>query len=301
MGFGTMLMTGKTPDRSRSFQATRLRSWLTCRPSRVPGKWHATMTREAHMPTSWTAYLTAFHEDRPGITEKILGASRSAGQDPYEWLLEVISGDENLLDVACGSAPLLQAGWKSPWIGMDRSPAELARARANGAGNLVNAEARHLPFGNHQFTAVACSMALMLLAPLDDCLAEIVRVLAPGGTLALLLPGGPWSLHPIDIYRWSNLLKALRRVRLRYPNDRFIGRLEATATRHGLHIVTDDRRRFDYGFTTADAADCFVDSLYLPDTMTARTDDARLVARRWVGSSIGIPLRRVCLCLTTLA
>jgi SAM-dependent methyltransferase len=259
------------------------------------------MTKESHKPTSWTAYLTAFHQDRPGITEDILGASRSAGQNPYEWLLEVITGDETLLDVACGSAPLLQAGWKSPWIGVDRSQAELARARAKGAGNLVNAEARHLPFGNRQFTAVACSMALMLLVPLDECLAEIARVLAPGGTLALLLPGGPWSLHPIDIYRWSNLLRALRRVRLRYPNDRLIGRLEATATRHGLHIVTDDRRRFDYGFTTAIAADCFVDSLYLPDTMTARTHDARLVARRWVGSSIGIPLRRVGLCLTTLA
>jgi SAM-dependent methyltransferase len=259
------------------------------------------MTREAHIPTSWTAYLTAFHQNRPGITEEILGASISAGQNPYEWLLEVISGDENLLDVACGSAPLLQAGWKSPWIGVDWSQAELARARANGAGNLVHAEARHLPFGEHQFTVVACSMALMLLAPLDDCLAEIARVLARGGTLALLLPGGPWTLQPIDIYRWSTLLKALRRARLRYPNDRLIGRLEATAPRHGLHIVTDDRRRFGYHFTTADAADCFVDSLYLPGTVTARTDDARLVARRWVGSSIGIPLRRVCLCSTTLA
>jgi SAM-dependent methyltransferase len=259
------------------------------------------MTRETHKTTSWTAYLTAFHQDRPGVTEEILGASRSAGQNPYEWLLEAISGDENLLDIACGSAPLLRAGWKSPWIGVDLSPAELDRARANGAGNLVNAEARYLPFGNEQFTAVACSMALMLLAPLEDCLAEIARVLAPGGTLALLVPGGPWTLHPIDIYRWSNLLKALRRVRLRYPNDRLIGRLEATATRHGLRIVTDDRRRFGYRFTTTDAAVFFVDSLYLPDTMTARIDDARLVARRWVGSSIGIPIRRVCLCLTTLA
>jgi SAM-dependent methyltransferase len=252
------------------------------------------------MPTSWTDYLSAFHQDHPGITEDILGPSRSAGLNPYDWLLEVISVDENLLDVACGSAPLLQSDLNSTWIGVDRSPAELARARANGAGNLVNAEVRHLPFGEHQFTAVACSMALMLLAPLDDCLAEIARVLAPGGTLALLLPGGPWTLHPIDIYRWSTLLKALRQVRLRYPNDRLIGRLQTTATRHGLQIVTDDRRRFGYPFTTADAADCFVDSLYLPDTMTARTDDARLVARRWVGSSIGIPLRRVCLCLTTL-
>lgn len=273
---------------------------MTCRPSRVHEKWLATMTREAHKPTNWTSYLSAFHQDHPGITEEILGASRSAGQNPYEWLLEVISG-ENLLDVACGSAPLLQAGWKSPWIGVDRSPAELARARANGAGNLVNAEANHLPFGNHQFAVVACSMALMLLAPLDDCLAEITRVLVPGGTLALLLPGGPRTLRPIDIYRWSNLLKALRRVRLRYPNDRLIGNLEATATRHGLHIVTDDRRRFDYRLTKADAADCFVDSLYLPDTLTARTDDARLVARRWVGSSVGIPLRRVRLCSATLA
>jgi ubiquinone/menaquinone biosynthesis C-methylase UbiE len=133
------------------------------------------------MPTSWTAYLTAFHQDRPGITEEILGASRSAWQNPYEWLLEVISEDENLLDVACGSAPLLQAGWKSTWIGVDRSPAELARARANGAGNLVNAEARHLPFGNRQFTAVSCSMALMLLAPWTTVSPKSLGCLHPEG------------------------------------------------------------------------------------------------------------------------
>ena len=295
-----MLMVQETPDHRRSFQPTALRFWMACGSRRVPeGVTAETMTRGREDPTSWTSYLTAFHQDRPGITEEILGVSTSAAQNPYEWLVEAIPSDANLLDLACGSAPLLRAGWKGPWIGVDRSAAEVDRARTNGARNVVAAEANDLPFEDHQFSALTCSMALMLIDPLDDCLAEIARVLTPGGTIALLLPGGPSTLFPTDIWRWGTVLIALRRLRLRYPNDRSIRRLRATADRHHMVVITDDRRRFTYQVATTDAADRFLDSLYLPNIETARTDAARRVARKWIGSSIGIPLRRVRLCLDT--
>jgi SAM-dependent methyltransferase len=249
-------------------------------------------------PTSWASYLHRFHQGRAGITEEILAASASTGQNPYEWLLEAIPKSANLLDLACGSAPLLNAGWKGTWVGVDRSEAELDRARANGSEGVVAAEASALPFENRRFMVVACSMALMLLDPLDACLAEVARVLAPGGTVVLLLPGGPWSLRPLDLYRWSELLLALHVARLRYPNDRSVAHLATTMRLYGMTIVTDERRRFVFPVRTADAAERFVDSLYLPETDAARIDLAYRIARKWIGHSIGVPIRRVRLRLT---
>ncbi|HVA42658.1 MAG TPA: methyltransferase domain-containing protein [Acidimicrobiales bacterium] len=254
-----------------------------------------TMTRPKHDPTGWRTYLRAFHEERPGITEEILAASTSAGQNSYGWLLELIPQDANLLDLACGSAPLLRAGWRGRWVGADRSPAELDRAIANGGLSVIVADALGLPFDDHSFAAVACSMALMLLEPLDDCLAEVARVLVPGGTVALLLPGGPIPLTGGDLRRWGRLFVALRRTRFEYPNDRAVRQLDETMRRHGLEILTDDRRRFAYPVASRDAASRFVDSLYLPGVPTARAHAARRVANSWVGSEIGIPLRRVLL------
>ncbi len=251
------------------------------------------MTRSRHHPTDWGTYLSAFHQERPGITEEILAASTSAGNTPYEWLLELIPQEANLLDLACGSAPLLRAGWTGPWVGVDRSPAELDLARASGGQSVVVGAAHDLQFDDHSFAVVACSMALMLLDPLDECLAEVARVLAPGGIVAFLLPGGPGPLTDGDLWRWGRLLVALRRTRFEYPNDRPVRHLDVTVRRHGLAVVTDDRRRFAYSFSNPDAADRFVDSLYLPGVPATRTQAAQRVANAWVGCEIGIPLRRV--------
>jgi len=251
------------------------------------------MTRWRHDPTDWGRYLSAFHRERPGITEKILAASTSAGQTPYEWLLELIPQRANLLDLACGSAPLLRAGWTGPWVGVDRSSAELDLARANGGQSVVVGGADDLNFDDNSFATIACSMALMLLDPLDACLAEVARVLAPGGTVALLLPGGPGPLIGRDLWRWGRLLVALRRTRFGYPNDKAVRHLDETVRRHGLAVVTDERRRFAYPLSNPHAANRFVDSLYLPGVTATRVHTARRVANDWLGCEIGIPLRRV--------
>jgi SAM-dependent methyltransferase len=241
----------------------------------------------------WGSYLKTFHQDLPGITEDVLGVSISAGQTPYEWLLNAISPGSDLLDIACGSAPTLRAGWSSPWTGVDRSRAELDRARFNGGRNLATAEATELPFADRQFTSIVCSMALMLLEPIDDCLTEMVRVLSPGGDAVFLLPGGGVPLIVSDWWRWGSLLIALRQTRFRYPNDRSLQRMSAVVAPHGLTIVGDERRRFVHPIADVDAADRFIDSLYLPGITAARKSRARRLARSWVGSDIGIPLRRV--------
>lgn len=252
----------------------------------------AAMTRHTDLD-SWNAYLTTFHEQHAGITEEILAASTSAGRNPYQWLLEVIPRDANLLDLACGSAPLLRAGWKGTWTGVDRSPHEVDLARRIAGDRVVRAEADDLPFADHHFSAVACSMAFMLLQPLHDCLAEVSRVLVPGGTLVLVLPGGASPLTAGDLWKWSRLLLALRRSRLAYPNEHPARDLVHSEIRRGLRIVRDDRRRFTFRIETQHDAHRFIDSLYLPGISELRRQGAYRTARSWIGADIGIPLRRL--------
>ena len=116
---------------------------------------------------------------------------------------------------------------------------------------------------------------------------------AAGGTVAVLLPGGPGPLTVGDRWRWGRLLLALRQTRLCYPNDRALRRLDEAVERHGLHVVSDDERRFAHACTGPDDADRFIESLYLPGVSAARVRAGRRVAAAWVGGEIGIPLRRV--------
>jgi ubiquinone/menaquinone biosynthesis C-methylase UbiE len=137
-------------------------------------------------------------------------------------------------------------------------------ARANGAERAPACEADSLPFDDASFTAVACVMALMLLQPLDDCLAEIARGWHPTGPSPCSFPAGAGPLSAHDRQRRGSLLTALRRIRFSHPNNRTISRLHDIVQRHNLTIEADSSRRFPYPIATVDAAYHFVESRYLP-------------------------------------
>lgn len=249
------------------------------------------MTRTHERTGGWDRYLARFHATRPGITEEILVEATSEAGNPYQWLIETVPQEASVLDVACGSAPLLRYERQKAWVGIDRSRAELERALPKGVCTLVLGDVSRLPFSDRSFDAVVCAMAMMLFDPLEVCLSEMTRVISPGGAMTVMLPGGFGPLHLYDLWRWARLLAALRVARLRYPSDQSMRRLARTLQRHDLKVVADDRRRFSFHVTSAEAADRFVDSLYLPDVQPRRTAAARRVARTWIGEEIGIPLR----------
>ena len=60
------------------------------------------------------------------------------------------------------------------------------RDTASGNVAYVRGDARDLPFRDGSFDAVCCFAALYLIEEPMRALAEIVRVLAPGGRVALL-------------------------------------------------------------------------------------------------------------------
>jgi SAM-dependent methyltransferase len=213
------------------------------------------------------------------------------GSNPYEWLQDAVPDDTNILDIACGSAPWSVA-FADRWFGFDRSLAELRLAHTRGAQRIAVGDATAAPFKRASADAVVCAMALMLVQPLDRGLREIVRVLRPRGRLVVLLPATR-PLRPSDRMRYLRLLVALRRRRLGYPNDRALTRPGTQLSEAGLELVDDAQRRFDFPIESAKTAGEFVDSLYLPGTDDARLAPARAEAQRWIGTTMGIPLRRL--------
>ena len=241
----------------------------------------------------WAEYLDEFHRERPGITEDILERAWGEGEhDPYGWVLEPLHGITPVLDVACGSAPLWSRGRRRRWIGVDRSDGELGRAVSVGAEPLVRGDAAMLPFATGSFRAVACSMAIMLLQPFESAVAELARVLAPGGVGVLLLPGRR-PLTVSDLARYARLMVLLRRTHLAYPNDRDTARLPAALARAGLEVTGDHRRRFVVRFDSQQSVARFVKSLYLPGVSAARLACAIATLQGWNDGELGVPLRRI--------
>jgi SAM-dependent methyltransferase len=98
--------------------------------------------------------------------------------------------DEDVLDVACGTGnatiPAAAAGARV--IGLDLTPAMLARARERAAGleiEWVEGDAEELPFEDERFDVVLSTFGCMF-APRHEVVAdEIARVLRAGGRLGL--------------------------------------------------------------------------------------------------------------------
>ena len=178
---------------------------------------------------TWDRYLERFHASRPGITEAVLRRSLHTGGgaviDPYRWLAEAVPARGRMLDLGCGSAPLWKELTGRDYLGLDPSDAELAAARAAGAGPLLRASAAAIPLRGGSLDVVACSMSLMVFSPLPQALADVARVLRPGGRLVATAPaGGP--LRGRDILVVAGLLAALGRTP-GYPAGRELGRLPA--------------------------------------------------------------------------
>ncbi len=110
-------------------------------------------------------------------------------------------GDElpaAILDVGCGGGATMAAlGGLGTLTGIEPSAASRRQARARDAGEVLDGTVESLPFADASFRL---ALALDVLEHLDDDLtglAEIRRVVAPGGGLVVTVPAHPrlWSRH----------------------------------------------------------------------------------------------------------
>lgn len=131
----------------------------------------------------------------------LLNSILSLGQD-RAWRAAmwraVPDGARTVLDLCTGSGVSLP-GLRRPGrvvLGIDvsRPMLDLAAAREGRAGwapRLVAADGFHLPLADRSLDAVTIAFGIRNLRPLDRALAEIGRVLRPGGTLAVLEAAAP--------------------------------------------------------------------------------------------------------------
>jgi ubiquinone/menaquinone biosynthesis C-methylase UbiE len=105
-----------------------------------------------------------------------------------------IGGGDRVLDVACGPGNFTrvfgeQLSGEGLAVGLDASAPMLARAVADNASprvGYVRGDARRLPFADGAFDAVCCYAALYLVPEPFTVLSELLRVLGPGGRLAVM-------------------------------------------------------------------------------------------------------------------
>lgn len=245
----------------------------------------------------WPSYLAEFHSTRPGVIEKVLSRSFGGDHSPYRWLARAVSGAGTVLDVACGSGPMsreLEAPGRTV-VGLDLSAAELELAAARGPGPWVRGDALRLPFRDGAFDAVTSSMGLLVIQPLDRLLAEIARVLKPGGVLAAIAP----ALRPLSPkeMRVPARINARLRGAPRFPGSVELAGFTRTLETAGLRRVEDARERYRYTVAGPEDAELLLSALYLPTTKQSRIDSAlefltHRAARRGP-YEITIPMRRV--------
>jgi demethylmenaquinone methyltransferase/2-methoxy-6-polyprenyl-1,4-benzoquinol methylase len=128
----------------------------------------------------------------------------SLGQDP-RWRRFLVSrveaghGDQ-VLDVATGTGAVARELLRQKGcavVGVDQSPEMLAVAREHlpATVKLVEASAEHLPFEDASFDALTVTYLLRYVDDPGATLAELGRVVRPGGTVASLefaVPAGLW-------------------------------------------------------------------------------------------------------------
>lgn len=133
--------------------------------------------------------LRAFHAAHPGITSRVY---RRGGS--YARLAARASG--RVLDLGCGDACV-------GTVGLDQSRDELAR----GTGARVQGRAQALPFRDGAFDHVVAHLVFMLLDDVERVVAELARVLVPGGTFHAVLGGGPTAEGDDAFHRFLALAR----------------------------------------------------------------------------------------------
>jgi SAM-dependent methyltransferase len=247
---------------------------------------------------NWRSYLATFHRERAGVAEAVLSRALSGDHSPYRWLARAVSATaKTVLDLACGSGPmsreLAQPGRMV--IGLDISEYELALAAERGPGPWVQADALQLPFKDGSIDVVTSSMGLVVVQPMATVLAEVARVLRPGGVLAGIAPAIR-PLAPRDV-RVLTRINGRLRTKPQFPGPVELTGFAKALAAQGMRKMEDARERYRFSIRSRADAELMMSALYLPNTRWSRVERAieyleDALKRREV-IEVAIPMRRI--------
>jgi ubiquinone/menaquinone biosynthesis C-methylase UbiE len=175
----------------------------------------------------WQEYLHAFHSEFPHANELFTLMHRWSGDTSYGAVAKAIdaAGAQRVLDLGCGDGnlidELLSALPKAASIvGIDACAPEIELSRrryeAEPRVRFEISDARHLPFADASFDAVAAHQVLNLFPEIHPVLAETARVLRPQGELVVAANRG-WRKDQDATWQLLNAA-ALDVIKRAHPN-----------------------------------------------------------------------------------
>ena len=149
------------------------------------------------MSTAWEAHAQWWQE---GFTD---GADPEYEEQMLPIAAERLVGARRVLDVGCGEGQIARLASKAgarTVVGVDPTWGQVAEGRRRGGGpQYARADAARLPFADASFDAVVACLVFEHIEAVDDALAEVGRVLEPGGRFLFFLnhpllqtPGSGW-------------------------------------------------------------------------------------------------------------
>jgi SAM-dependent methyltransferase len=143
------------------------------------------MFEESH-PDLWEINAQWWAE---GFTE---GADAEYTEQILPLAAEHLLGAKRILDIGCGEGQISRLAGRLPGVegvvGIDPTAAQLALAAQRGGGvALARSGAAELPFPNGCFDAAIACLVFEHIDSVDQAIAEIGRVLGPGGRFVFML------------------------------------------------------------------------------------------------------------------
>jgi len=167
-----------------------------------------------------------------------------------EWLPPV----DRVLELGCSTGYLTRrfAGKAKTVVGIDMNQAAVRRAASrNPAARLTSGDAEHLPFADRTFDAVVMLEVIEHTRSDAAALAEVRRVLKPGGVLILSTPHAglfawldPYNVRTTIQRRVPGLARLASRL-VRYPS----GQMTDNMTWHRHYRVAELSRMVEKDFT----------------------------------------------------
>ncbi len=179
--------------------------------------------------------------------ERMMGRwSRVAGDTFFDWMAP--AAGLRWLDVGCGNGAftelLVARCAPSGVIGIDTSEGQLDYARSRidaGVSEFRQGDALALPFEDNEFDSAAMALAINFVPDASKAVAEMVRVVKPGGPVATYMwdiLGGGFTMEPLrkalgemgvpapipgaDVVRIENLEMLWKEAKLDYVATRRI-------------------------------------------------------------------------------
>jgi ubiquinone/menaquinone biosynthesis C-methylase UbiE len=195
-------------------------------------------TRAKTCPTPTARQKQVWDKAAPGYDKQVAFFEKIQFAGGREWLGARASG--RVLEAAIGTGLNLPHYPADATItGVELSPAMLAIARQRAASlgldaDLREGDAEHLPFGDASFDTAVCALSLCTIPRSAAAIAEMRRVLVPGGRLLLDRIGSTWP--PVYGAQWL-----LERITIRAAGEHFTRRQLPLVQAAGFQVMETER------------------------------------------------------------